>query len=72
MTFDLFELIDHRIRIHRRVTHIGTFEVFDAAHVVSRRPEIDHSNNSQPVKASQFVRDLNYRMVIWLNKSGVF
>ena len=48
----------YRIRIHRRATRVGAFEVFEAAHVVSRRPEIDRSNNSQPVKASQFVRDL--------------
>ena len=64
---------NHRIRIrNRRATLVGAFEVFEAAHVVSRRPEIDRSNNSQPVKASQFVRDLYYRMVIWLNKSGFF
>ena len=34
----------HRIRIHRRATRVGAFEVFEAAHVVLRRPEIDRSN----------------------------
>ena len=56
----------HRIRIHKKDTRVGAFEVFEAAHVVLRRPEIDRSNNSQPVKASQFVRDLYYRMVNYL------
>ena len=62
----------HRVRMNRRATRVGAFEVFEAAHVVSGRPEMDRSNKSQPVKASQFVRDLYNRMVIWLNKSGVF
>ena len=60
----------HRIRTHRSAIRVGAFELFEAAYAVSRRPEIDRSNNSQPVKATQFVRDLYYRMVIWLNKSG--
>jgi hypothetical protein len=58
--------------MNRRATRVGTFEVFEAAHVASRIPEIARSNYSQPVKASQFVRDLYCRMAISLNKSTIF
>ena len=58
--------------MNRRASCVGTFEVFEAAHVASRTPEIARSNNSQPVNASQFVSDLYCRMPIWLNKSTIF
>ena len=50
--------------MNRRASCVGTFEVFEAAHVAS--------NNSQPVNASQFVSDLYCRMPIWPNKSTIF
>ena len=34
-TFDL-DTCNHRIRIHRRATRVGAFEVFEAAHVALR------------------------------------
>jgi hypothetical protein len=36
--------------MNRRATRVGSFEVFEVAHVASRIPEIARSNYSQPAK----------------------